>query len=441
VTIKELSDTLLNKADLGEGYEAYQELKITTDTGSIAGVALSRAQRIFTLEDTKSNSVSITIKVMEAPSKTDANAVFQSENSELKRSVGNQEGRFVKASTVGDQSLLYEQTDGNKIETIFSWKYLIADISIDVFKGSAPSTEDVKSWLARLLQNFKAYDSTKPVTNTNENDNANINANTNTNINQNANGNISAPPPTSSADQDQDSLTDTEELLYKTDVAKPDTDGDSYLDGPEVATGYSPIAASGAKLEASGLVKVFSSQIYNYRILYPSPWIVQNAVADGSSVVMTSDTGEFVSVTIGENSERLSAKQWYMNQAPGIDESKITSVVVGELTGVKSSDELNVYLSNDTAIYIITYSLANHETANFLTTFEMMVRSFRVTGSPPSINGNTNANTNTNTNSNVNAGINVNNNVNVNTNTPDGTSRAPSGTAIPAPILNTELGI
>lgn len=41
-------------------------------------------------------------------------------------------------------------------------------------------------------------------------------------------------------DSDEDGLTDEEEAVYGTDLADPDTDGDGYTDGGEVAAGYDP---------------------------------------------------------------------------------------------------------------------------------------------------------------------------------------------------------
>ncbi len=45
-------------------------------------------------------------------------------------------------------------------------------------------------------------------------------------------------------DTDNDGLSDNEENLYGTDPKNPDTDGDSYSDGVEVRSGYSPIKAA-----------------------------------------------------------------------------------------------------------------------------------------------------------------------------------------------------
>jgi hypothetical protein len=42
-------------------------------------------------------------------------------------------------------------------------------------------------------------------------------------------------------DSDQDGLSNDEEVLYKTDALKKDTDGDGYTDGVEVESGYDPL--------------------------------------------------------------------------------------------------------------------------------------------------------------------------------------------------------
>ena len=44
----------------------------------------------------------------------------------------------------------------------------------------------------------------------------------------------------SEADPDNDGLKNWEEKIHKTDARNPDTDGDGYLDGEEVASGYDP---------------------------------------------------------------------------------------------------------------------------------------------------------------------------------------------------------
>ncbi len=42
-------------------------------------------------------------------------------------------------------------------------------------------------------------------------------------------------------DTDNDGLSDEDEIIYGTDINNPDTDGDGYLDGEEVESGYNPL--------------------------------------------------------------------------------------------------------------------------------------------------------------------------------------------------------
>ncbi|MCK5061434.1 hypothetical protein KAR28_02700 [Candidatus Parcubacteria bacterium] len=46
----------------------------------------------------------------------------------------------------------------------------------------------------------------------------------------------------SDLDRDSDGLSDNDESIYGTDPSNPDTDGDGYLDGVEVANGYDPLS-------------------------------------------------------------------------------------------------------------------------------------------------------------------------------------------------------
>jgi len=47
-------------------------------------------------------------------------------------------------------------------------------------------------------------------------------------------------PNDKNKDSDNDGLTDWEENTWQTDACKPDSDGDGYLDGEEIASGYNP---------------------------------------------------------------------------------------------------------------------------------------------------------------------------------------------------------
>lgn len=101
--------------------------------------------------------------------------------------------------------------------------------------------------LENVIENLNvvpaANENTNSILNLNKNTNvvANVNLNeaVNENENLNANDNVNL-----FKDADNDGLTDEEEVLYGTDATNPDTDGDGYLDGEEVDSGYNP-AGSG----------------------------------------------------------------------------------------------------------------------------------------------------------------------------------------------------
>ncbi|MBP9697637.1 MAG: hypothetical protein KBD65_00355 [Candidatus Moranbacteria bacterium] len=66
-------------------------------------------------------------------------------------------------------------------------------------------------------------------------------------------------------DSDQDGLSNDEETLYKTDPLNKDTDGDSYMDGVEVESGYDPLKpAPGDKLVTeTGNTRTYTSSTTN----------------------------------------------------------------------------------------------------------------------------------------------------------------------------------
>ncbi len=441
VTIEELSDVLLLLDDLGDAYSDYDESDAEVDQAVISNIDTDRAQKWFTYEEVDGDNIAIAVITQEAASNSDAVAVYEINREKRDKMVERGEGEFQSHSQVGEDSFLFVNSNLNVIELGFYWKYMYSNILINIYQGVLTNWDDIEDWSATLLERMKQYDADRPTpANTNSNSNTNINSNSNSNsntnsssnsnININTNSNINITPPTRSKDTDGDGLTDVEEILYGTEAEKPDTDGDSYLDGNELKSGYSPIDATAKLIETTELVKVFNSQPYNYRILYPTPWLVQPTSFDGSSVVFTSSTTELVEILITDNTERLSPKQWYISQSPGIDAEDIEDVIVGDLVGVKSLDEMTYYLGEENVIYSITYNLVNREEASFFTTFEMMVNSFKLTGDP--VGTNTNSNSNANANSNIDSGCpdgycfndnynvdysNTNSNSNSNTNT------------------------
>lgn len=283
-------------------------------------------------------------------------------------------------------------------------------------------------------------------TNANKNVNANVNGKVNTNVNINTNtsvnnagntnvfpsfnlnttnsvtANVNANPVVSSQDSDSDGLTDVEETLFSTNPDKADTDGDSYADGQEVISGYNP-AGTGA-IQANTSVKTYYDGSYAYSILYPSAWVLSDDPQNTRGKMFTTN-GEFVEVSVQENPAGLSARDWYLTQSPGIDSSKINSITNWDktLSGVLSVDGLTAYFVSGTRVFLINYNLNILTQANYLHTFQLMYRSFKIGVTAPintnsATNSNVNTNTNTNTNKNTNANTNTaNTNGNLNSTT------------------------
>lgn len=231
--------------------------------------------------------------------------------------------------------------------------------------------------------------------------NSNATTNTSTNVNT----------ITSSRDSDTDGLTDIEEALLGTNLSVSDTDGDGYQDGQEVAGGYDPNGTS--TIEGSDAIYRYTDAVGSYSILYPNAWDVASDPQGQFGKIFSSTSGEFIEVSIEENPAQLSARDWYLTKSPGINSSQILSVSTWDdsLVGVKSPDGSTVYYTKDDNTYVIAYNTNILTEANFVTTFEMMYKSFIVIESAAT-NSNTASNTNSNTNSNVNTNTNTNNNTN-----------------------------
>lgn len=237
---------------------------------------------------------------------------------------------------------------------------------------------------------------TNTTANTNVSANVNATANTNavSNTNTVTNTNTSTTGSTglwgtgrlvSSTDADADGLTDAEEAIYGTDTQKPDTDGDGFLDGEKVQAdgtilgefvlGYNPNGAG--RLEGSTLVKRSENSAKEYSLLIPTSWTTNES---SGLVVITpaAQTGEFFQVRAYDNATRQAPKNWYQTNNPQADVSKVRAVAFNGLEGIISEDWTTVYLFKDAKVYGLTYTLGSVSQANYWTTFDMMMRSFKL---------------------------------------------------------------
>ncbi|MFA5413282.1 MAG: hypothetical protein WC348_01960 [Patescibacteria group bacterium] len=183
----------------------------------------------------------------------------------------------------------------------------------------------------------------------------------------------------SSADTDRDGLTDIEETLFSTDQNTADTDGDSYSDALEILNLYNPTGLAPQKIEETNLVKIYNSQAFKYSVFYPSLWIARALDETGREVLFTSATGELIEVVIDDNQNRLPLLDWYLAESPGTSPSELSDVMTKSgLLGKKSPDGLTAYFASGDKIYAITYSLGGKTELNYKSTFEMMIKSFKL---------------------------------------------------------------
>ena len=212
-------------------------------------------------------------------------------------------------------------------------------------------------------------------TNLNTNVNSNANKNTNANLNRNPGLNINSPVLPASLDTDKDELTDKEEDLFLTKHVLPDSDSDGFLDGKEVLALYDPNKKDGALLEDAENITKYTDTTFGYQVLYPKAWLI-DIDETFNKVLFSAALGEFIEILVESNPERLTAREWYGKQSPGVNVSALETVNVNGLSGIKTPDGLNIYLAAQNKIFLISYNVGTLKELNYKTTFEMMVNSF-----------------------------------------------------------------
>ncbi|MFH1890442.1 MAG: hypothetical protein ABIJ91_02670 [Candidatus Kuenenbacteria bacterium] len=176
-------------------------------------------------------------------------------------------------------------------------------------------------------------------------------------------------------DSDNDGLTDQEEELYKTNKDNPDTDGDGYNDGEEAANIYDPIRAGDAKLFNSDLMSAYNSTAFNFNLLYPLDFQIKES---GNNVYFYAPTEEFIAVIIEENNDYSNIQEWYVGQfgTDGLD-AQFQEIDINNTAAIKSTDGLRAYVMLDEKIYSFIYNIGLRSDANYMTTFGMMIKSFK----------------------------------------------------------------
>lgn len=186
-------------------------------------------------------------------------------------------------------------------------------------------------------------------------------------------------PPTASLDTDQDGLTDVEEVIYGTAIDNQDSDGDGYTDGSEVVNGYAPAKAESVKLYETEAFTKYANNILGYSFYYPTTWDKQSLAADDGDIIFTSLTNEFIQVVVQNNPDGLAPEVWYANNVPDLAVVDVPVINIGTIRAARSLDSLNIYFNLGSRLITVSYNLATHSTADYLTTWQAIYKSLSVT--------------------------------------------------------------
>ncbi|MFA6422591.1 MAG: thrombospondin type 3 repeat-containing protein [Candidatus Buchananbacteria bacterium] len=193
---------------------------------------------------------------------------------------------------------------------------------------------------------------------------------------------ISLTPPQLSPDTDNDNLTDLEESLIGTSLINSDTDNDGFKDGDEIVNGYNPLipeSVNSAKLESASFIKMgktdFASD--NFSVPVIKRWSFSTIKAT-KQVIITTDTGEIIKISVRDNPSRVSALDWYLALNPQVSPMQLRQIEYGDLTGIVSPDGLSTYLTDilKTRIYSFEYIMDNGSQVRYPNIFKMLIKKF-----------------------------------------------------------------
>lgn len=168
-------------------------------------------------------------------------------------------------------------------------------------------------------------------------------------------------------DSDVDTLTDVEEALYGTDIAKADTDGDGFSDGSEVTNLFSPMA-KGVALVTDDYVQ---KQSWNeWFLLLPKAWKVS---AQESSMMISTLSGNTFTITSMPNAQHLAISLWLESSA-GTTGMRSFKTKNG-LDAMQSADGLTTYVATDDIVLQVTYAVGSDASYEYRTTYAMLINS------------------------------------------------------------------
>ncbi|NTW26853.1 MAG: hypothetical protein HGA36_00815 [Candidatus Moranbacteria bacterium] len=154
-----------------------------------------------------------------------------------------------------------------------------------------------------------------------------------------------------STDSDCDGLTNTEEVLYKTNANNSDTDGDGYSDGVEVKSGYNPTIAApdDRSVESVNSEKILTNQLESTASTNTLTQNIQDFIASkGNQTISSSDINEFVT---NDFTNKLGTAIT-IDSLPEIDQSSIK--LLNQAYASLSSDERAEQITKDSSRYFTT---------------------------------------------------------------------------------------
>ncbi len=185
-------------------------------------------------------------------------------------------------------------------------------------------------------------------------------------------------------DVDNDLLTVEEEILFGTDPNNSDTDNDGFPDGLEVANLFDPRFGDGARLFDSNRVKYYISNDFNFKLLIPNPWSVEEKNRLSQIIFKPTKGNDFIEVLVEENTQNFpDITSWYKIIFPEAEEDSIKYVKSQNVEGIESPDGFTTYFLTDKYVYTITYSPDFRAMDNmYYSVYRMLIKSFTIFEDP-----------------------------------------------------------
>jgi len=178
-------------------------------------------------------------------------------------------------------------------------------------------------------------------------------------------------------DSDGDGLFDKEEILLGCSSSMKDSDRDGYDDLTELINFYNP-TGKGRLVDNENILEYYN-KTFGYNVYYPLGWQKINMGGE-DSVMFKSDDNSFFQIIVRPNVDNQLVDDWYKQQfeLDEIDEGKI--IDTDSWHGLKSDDELVVYLSDikNEYLFVLTYGPEVDDALIYKNIFDMFIKSFNI---------------------------------------------------------------